>query len=62
MSDDMQRMRAAIDARKNQQAAAEKPKLENEKKAKPKAPERATWNGHVRNLLSAAVTKMRRQK
>jgi hypothetical protein len=70
MSDDIQRMRAAIDARKNQQAAAEKrnnaaaekQKLENGKKAKPQPHERATWNGHVRNLLSMAMTKMRRQK
>ena len=62
MSDDMQRMRATIDARKNQQAAAEKQKLENEKKAKPQAHERSTWSDHVRNLLSVAVTKMRRQE
>ena len=64
MSDDMQRMRATIDARKNQWAAAEKQKLETKKKAKPQAHENGQRGvNHVWNRLPfAAVRKMLRLK
>jgi hypothetical protein len=60
MADDMDRVRSAIRARKEEQAqeeiAAENRKKENEQRAQSRGQQLAKWRHHVRPMISAAVT------